>query len=51
MKVAVFNGSPRKGNNASLLIKHAFTELNRGGIETMRDLGVNMAWLMKKIGV
>jgi multimeric flavodoxin WrbA len=34
MKVVAFNGSPRKGGNTELLIKHVFEELHKEGIET-----------------
>jgi multimeric flavodoxin WrbA len=34
MKVAAFNGSPRKEGNTTLLVKHVFAELEKEGIET-----------------
>ncbi len=34
MKVIAFNGSARKQGNTAILIKHAFTELEKEGIET-----------------
>jgi multimeric flavodoxin WrbA len=34
MKVVAFNGSPRKNGNTAILIKHVFSELEKGGIET-----------------
>jgi multimeric flavodoxin WrbA len=34
MKVIAFNGSPRKGGNTTILIKHVFRELEKEGIET-----------------
>jgi multimeric flavodoxin WrbA len=34
MKVVAFNGSPRKDGNTSILINHAFSELEKQGIET-----------------
>lgn len=34
MKVVAFNGSPRKGGNTTILIRHAFEELEKAGIET-----------------
>ena len=34
MKVVAFNGSPRKDGNTSILIHHAFSELEKQGIET-----------------
>jgi multimeric flavodoxin WrbA len=34
MKVVAFNGSPRKDGNTTILIKHVFSELEKGGIET-----------------
>jgi multimeric flavodoxin WrbA len=34
MKVTAFNGSPRKDGNTSLLIGHAFSELEKEGIKT-----------------
>jgi len=40
--------SPQEGNTA-LLIGHIFEALNKEGIKTMRDLGENMPWLLKRI--
>ena len=34
MKVAAFNGSPRRDGNTTILIKHVFSELEKQGIET-----------------
>jgi multimeric flavodoxin WrbA len=34
MKVVAFNGSPRKGGNTEILIRHVFDELHKEGIET-----------------
>jgi multimeric flavodoxin WrbA len=34
MKVVAFNGSPRKDGNTSILINHAFRELEKEGMET-----------------
>src|SRR5512140_1689142 len=34
MLVVGFNGSARKGGNTTLLLRHAFTELEKEGIET-----------------
>ncbi len=34
MKVVAFNGSPRKDGNTAILIRHAFSELEKQGIET-----------------
>jgi multimeric flavodoxin WrbA len=34
MKVVAFNGSPRKYGNTTILILHAFEELEKAGIET-----------------
>jgi multimeric flavodoxin WrbA len=34
MKVVAFNGSPRKDGNTTILINHAFRELEKEGIET-----------------
>jgi len=34
MKVVAFNGSARKDGNTAILIRHAFAELEREGIET-----------------
>jgi multimeric flavodoxin WrbA len=34
MKVVAFNGSPRKDGNTTILINHAFRELENEGIET-----------------
>lgn len=34
MKVVAFNGSARKRGNTSILIKHAFNEIEKGDIET-----------------
>jgi multimeric flavodoxin WrbA len=34
MKVVAFNGSPRKDGNTTILINHAFLELEREGIQT-----------------
>ncbi|HOO91339.1 MAG TPA: flavodoxin family protein [Syntrophales bacterium] len=34
MKVVAFNGSPRKGGNTAILIRHIFNELEKEGIET-----------------
>ncbi len=49
MRVVAFNGSARKGGNTEQLIQITFNELEEEGIETMKDLGRNMAWLIKKI--
>lgn len=34
MKVVAFNGSPRKNGNTAILIRYAFGELEKAGIET-----------------
>jgi multimeric flavodoxin WrbA len=34
MRVVAFNGSARKGGNTTLLLRHVFAELEKGGIET-----------------
>jgi multimeric flavodoxin WrbA len=34
MKVVAFNGSPRKDGNTTILINHAFRELEKEGVET-----------------
>jgi multimeric flavodoxin WrbA len=34
MKIVAFNGSPRKDGNTTILINHAFRELEKEGIET-----------------
>jgi multimeric flavodoxin WrbA len=38
MKVVAFNGSARKQGNTAFLIR-----------QTMKTLGVNMAWLLRKL--
>lgn len=56
MKVLGINGSPRKEGNTAAMIRTVFIARNPGefaqdeeGITTMRNLGRNMAWLLKKI--
>ena len=49
MKVVAFNGSARKGGNTSILINLVLDELQKEGIQTMKVLGKNMAWLLKKL--
>lgn len=49
MKVVVFNGSPNKEGNTYHGIKIVVAELKKEGIQIMRILGKNMAWLMKLI--
>lgn len=59
MKVVAFNGSPRKdGNtivpgsiywNMGIGMDKGEVEKDEEGTETMKALGQNMAWLLKKI--
>ena len=46
MKVLGINGSARKNGNTAILINTVFEELNKTGIETMKNLGTNMAYLL-----
>ena len=48
MKVVAFSGSARKNGNTAILIGHVLEELRKEGIDTMKTLGRNMAWLLKK---
>lgn len=43
MKVVAFNGSPRMGRDKGEV------EKDEEGVRTMRVLGENMAWLLKKL--
>ncbi len=45
MKVLLINGSPRKGGNTYLALKEA--ALDAEGMQTMRSLAKNMAYLLK----
>jgi multimeric flavodoxin WrbA len=49
MKVVAFNGSPPKDGNTGIIINHLFAELEKEVIMTMKALGENMAWLLKKL--
>ena len=63
MKVVAFNGSARKDGNTAILLNYALAELRKEGIgrdigdveadaegvQTMKTLGQNMAWLLKKL--
>ena len=57
MRVIAFNGSPRKDGNCSILIGHVLEALRKEGdvskdeegLRTMRVLGENMGWLLRKV--
>ena len=49
MKVVGFNGSARKDGNIGISRNAGDVEKDEEGIGIMRDLGTNMAWLLKKI--
>lgn len=49
MRTIAINGSARKDGNTTNLINVVFKELKKEEIETMKVLGQNMVWLMKKI--
>lgn len=47
MKVLLINGSPRKEGNTHLALTEA--ALDTEGLQSMRTMADNMAWLLKKI--
>lgn len=49
VKAVAFSGSAREDGNTSILIRYVLGELRKEGIETMRLLGANMAWLIKRL--
>jgi len=51
MKVVAFNGSARKDGNSAIMTRWVFEELEKDeeAQGTMRTLGQNMAWLLKRI--
>lgn len=49
MKVLLINGSPHTKGNTFLALSEAAKTLDTEGMQTMRTLANNMAWLLKKI--
>lgn len=51
MKVLLFNGSTRKDGCTYMALSQVAGTLNAEGVETLRNLGRNMAWLLKCIAL
>ena len=51
MKVLLINGSPRANGNTFTALSEVVKTLNEEGMQTMRTLGRNMAWMIRKLNV
>ena len=51
MKVLLINGSPKEHGNTFQALSEVANTLNAEGMQTMRTLGRNMAWMIKKLNV
>ena len=51
MKVLLINGSPRANGNTFTALGEVAKTLNEEGMQTMRTLGRNMAWMIRKLNV
>ncbi len=51
MKVLLINGSPRANGNTFTALSEVAKTLNEEGMQTMRTLGRNMAWMIRKLNV
>ncbi len=47
MKTLLVNGSPRQNGNTSVALAEVAKTLEAEGIETMRTLARNLAWLLR----
>ena len=52
-KVLLINGSPRENGNTFTALSEVAKTLNEDeeGMQTMRTLGRNMAWMIRKLNV
>ena len=50
-KVLLINGSPREHGNTFTALNEVAKTLNEEGMQTMRTLGRNMAWMIHKLNV
>ena len=50
-KVLLINGSPREHGNTFTALNEVAKTLNEEGMQTMRMLGRNMAWMIHKLNV
>ena len=51
MRVLLINGSPKDHGNTSIALTEVANTLNEEGMQTMRTLGRNMAWMIKRLNV
>ena len=49
MKVLLVNGSPKANGNTARALAEVAEQLNAEGLATMRNIGKNMAWLLRCI--
>ena len=50
-KVLLINGSPKENGNTFTALSEVAKTLNEEGMQTMRTLGRNMAWMIRKLNV
>ena len=51
MKVLLINGSPKENGNTFTALSEVAKTLDEEGMQTMRTLGRNMAWMIRKLNV
>jgi multimeric flavodoxin WrbA len=49
MKVLLINGSPKENGNTFTALSEVAKTLDEEGMQTMRTLGRNMAWMIRKL--
>lgn len=51
MKVLLINGSPKENGNTFTALREVAKTLDEEGMQTMRTLERNMAWMIRKLNV
>lgn len=49
MKVLLINGNPKENGNTFTALSEVAKTLDEEGMQTMRTLGRNMAWMIRKL--